>query len=67
MDSNEKLDDDQLPPQIEFNSILRKEACSDEDYKRANDVWKSFDFPSFQNYMEHYLKCMIAYPIDLSN
>ena len=63
MDSKEKLDEDHLPPQIEFNSILRNEACSDEDYKRANDVWKSFDFRSFQNYMEHYLNCMIGFLI----
>ena len=61
MDRKEKFDEDHLPPQIEFNSILRNEACSDDDYKGANDVGKSFNFHTFQNYMEHYLNCMSAF------
>ena len=52
------MNESSLPPQESFNSILRNEACSDEDYNRALDVWEAFHFQTFQEYHEHYLACM---------
>ena len=60
MNSMEKMNERLLPPQESFNSILRNEACSDEDYKRAKEVWETFHFQTFKEYHEHYLACMIA-------
>ena len=60
MNSKEKLNQDHLPAQVEFNSILRNEACSDEDYARAKEVWQEFNFQKFIDYHEHYLKCSIS-------
>ena len=55
MNVAEKLEVDNLPEQTSFNSELRNEACSDADYKRAQEVWKEFGFQKFLNYHEHYL------------
>ncbi len=60
MDSKEKLNQEHLPAQVEFNSILRNEARSDEDYARAKEVWQEFNFQKFIDYHEHYLKCSIS-------
>ena len=66
LNTKEKLNDDHLPPQVEFNSVLRDEACSDEDYARAKEVWQEFNFQKFIDYHEHYLKCMIYFEFDLA-
>ncbi len=66
MNSMEKMDERVLPSQESFNSILRNEACSEEDYKRAQEVWEIFHFHKFQEYHEHYLACMIALHISFS-
>ena len=58
MNSIDKMKEGQLPPQEEFNSKLRNETCSDADYGRAQEVWKEFGFQNFQEYHEHYLKCI---------
>ena len=61
MNSAEKLELATLPPQKSFDSELRNEACSDEDYKRAQEVWKEFRFEKFLNYHEHYLKSIFCF------
>ena len=38
----EKLNETQLPPQELFYSSLNNSYCSDIDYKRAIDVWDTF-------------------------
>ena len=58
MDSEEKLKAPKLPPKDAFDSILRNEKCSEEDYNRAKAVWKEFALKRFLEYHELYLKCM---------
>ena len=56
MNNEEKLKQDQLPTQEEFDSLLRNEKCSNEDYERAESVWKEFGLKAFLEYHELYLK-----------
>jgi hypothetical protein len=56
-DSWERLSEPQLPPQAEFFNRLRNCAPADEDYHRAQKVWREFHCSSFQDYMELYMKC----------
>ena len=56
MDNEEKLKQEQLPTQAEFDSLLRNEKCSNEDYERAQTVWKEFGLKTFLEYHELYLK-----------
>ncbi len=59
MNTMEKMKERLLPTQESFNSILRNEACSDEDYNRALDVWVAFHFTTFKEDHKHYLACML--------
>jgi len=56
MDNEEKLKQDHLPKQSEFDSLLRNETCCAEDYERAKKVWTEFQLKSFLEYHELYLK-----------
>ncbi len=54
-DSTEKLYETALPPQTVFDSQLRNEACSDDEYQRAQKVWEAFNFSEFSEYLGLYL------------
>ena len=54
-DSEEKLNETQLPSQQEFYSELQKKSLSDEAYQHVLIVWEHFEFPTFQEYMEFYM------------
>ena len=38
-----KLYETQLPPQVAFYSSLTNSKCSDKEYKRALNVWNTFN------------------------
>ena len=54
-DSDEKLKFPSLPERKEFDSVLRNEACSEEDYARAQRVWRVFECKCFEEYLTIYL------------
>ena len=56
MDSIGKLFDTTLPPHKEFYTTLKGENVSEEDYKRAQLVWESFNCRTFLDYHNLYLK-----------
>ena len=57
MNDISKMDQTELPPIEAFTSILRDEACSQEDYDRALRVWERYECVTFKDYHELYLKC----------
>ena len=54
--SLEKMSEKQLPPKEEFYSKLNNEDISDEDYKHAQKVFKTFDCKTIRDYHDLYLK-----------
>ena len=56
VDSLERLSETQLPPKEAFYSKLNKEHISDEDYKHAQKVWKTFKCQIMKDYHDLYLK-----------
>jgi len=57
-DSFDKIDETALPPREAFDSTLRNEKCSVEDYDRAHKVWNEFQLASFYDYIALYLCSM---------
>ncbi len=54
-DASEKLQDPSLPERKAFDSVLRNEACSEEDYARAQRGWQAFGHKKFVDYLSLYL------------
>ena len=54
-DSEENLNETQLPSQQEFYSELQNNSLSDEAYQLVVNVWEHFEFTTFQEYMEFYM------------
>ena len=54
-DSEEKLNETQLPSQQEFYSELQKKSLLDDAYQHVLNVWEHFEFQTFQEYMEFYM------------
>ena len=55
MDSFDKFNE-QLPSKEEFFSILNNEHISDEEYKKAQNVWNAFSLKNMGEYHDLYLK-----------
>ena len=53
-DADEKLKYPSLPERKAFDSVLRNEACSEEDYARALQVWRVFGCKCFEEYLTIY-------------
>ncbi len=49
------MQDPSLPERKAFDSVLRNEACSEEDYARAQRVWQAFGHKKFVDYLSLYL------------
>ena len=56
MDSFKKFKKTKLPSKEQFYSILNDETISDEDYKHAQKVWKTFNLENMGDYHDLYLK-----------
>lgn len=55
LDNIGKLDDKQLPPHSAFYSTIRGGNVSNEEYKRAQDVWRALDVGTLGRYLKIYL------------
>ena len=64
-DSSEKLEHPSLPERKTFDSVLRNEACSEEDYARAQRVWQAFGHKKFLDYLSLYLAGMFSSQVPL--
>ncbi|CAB4024903.1 Hypothetical predicted protein [Paramuricea clavata] len=60
-----KLDETRLPPKEDFFSSLTNEEISNEDYARAQEVWKGFECKTLWDYSEVYLKTDIDLLTDI--
>ena len=58
MNEIDKMNATELPAQNEFDSLLRNERCSADDYARAQRVWERYECETFKDYHELYLKCI---------
>ena len=56
MNSFERFEETQLPPQAAFYSQLKEQELSDEDYEHTMDIWSSFGLHSMGQYHDLYLK-----------
>ncbi|GIY36505.1 hypothetical protein CEXT_572921, partial [Caerostris extrusa] len=56
MDCEEKYKETELPPKEVFYNRLNECDISDEDYKHAQNVWKSFNINNLREYSELYVK-----------
>ena len=56
MNSFERFEETQLPPQAAFYSKLKEQELSDEDYEHAMAIWSSFGLRSLGQYHDLYLK-----------
>jgi hypothetical protein len=56
MDSWDKFEETKLPPKEAFYSKLTNEHISNEDYERAEKVWKHFELKDLGEYHDLYLK-----------
>ena len=56
MTSFEKLNVNELPPKNEFYSELNNTDITDEEYKHAQNVWKTFKCETMKDYHNLYLK-----------
>jgi len=56
IDSVKKLNETSLPPKEDFYSKLNEKDVKDEDYERANKVWKEFNVKNLREYTELYNK-----------
>lgn len=65
IDSYDKLNVKMLPEQDKFYSRLYDSNCSDEDYKQACTVWKTFKCKSFLDYHNIYLKSDVLILADI--
>jgi hypothetical protein len=51
-----KLNDTHLRPRDAFYSELREEVITDEEYKRAVEIWKTCNRKTFKDFVAIYVK-----------
>lgn len=56
LDSFEKFNERALPSQATFYNRMLKEDITDDEYKRAHDIWKMFNIKTLGEYTDLYLK-----------
>jgi hypothetical protein len=56
IDSIDRLEETKLPPIEKFYSTLKQEGITKEEYKHAQNIWKTFKCKTLQDYHDIYLK-----------
>ena len=56
MDNFDKFEETQLPSKEQFNSAFRNIKISDNDYKHAQKVWKTFNCETMRDYQNLYVQ-----------
>jgi hypothetical protein len=56
MDDVSKINHNQLPPTESFYSSLKGEGITESEYHRAQKVWATFKYETFQDYHNIYLQ-----------
>ena len=56
MDSFDKFEETELPSQAKFNSSFRNTKITNDDYKHAKKVWKTFNCKTMKDYYNLYVK-----------
>ena len=65
IDKFERLAERTLPPREQFYNRLAGEECSEENYARAQKVWRDFKCNDIEDYMKLYLLCDVALLADV--
>lgn len=65
MDSFDKFNETELPTKEEFYSVLNDENLTDEEYERAQTIWKKFRLKNMTGYHNLYLKSDIVLLADV--
>ena len=65
IDKFERLGERVLPPREQFYNRLAGEECSEENYARAQKVWRDFKCGDIDDYMRLYLLCDVALLADV--
>lgn len=65
LNSWSRLNDKKLPPKKDFYSSLTQSNISDDDYKRAVDIWSIFHMQSLLEYSNRYLKTDLFLLVDI--
>lgn len=65
MDSWEKMEETQLPPQKNFYDELNDSGISDEEYALAQKVWDTFEIRTMREYTDIYLKTDVLLLADI--
>ena len=55
-DSFDRLSAEHLPPKEAFHSVLNDTDITEEDYKHAQNVWKTFNMKTMRDYHDLYLE-----------
>lgn len=65
MDSEEKFNDQQLPSEDDFHSMLTDEGMTDDRYTHVQKVWNTFKMRTMGEYHDLYLKSDLLLSADL--
>ncbi|CAB4008822.1 uncharacterized transposon-derived, partial [Paramuricea clavata] len=65
MDGFNRLGETSLPPKSKFFSSLTGESINDTDYRRAQNVWNTFDMKTMRDYHDLYLKTDVLLLADI--
>ena len=67
LDRAAKLEATSIPAQQHFYNDLSEEPCSDEDYRHAHNVWRTFNMKTFLDYTDLYVKTDVLLLVDVFN
>ena len=63
--THKRLNEDKLPPIEEFYDTLKLSKCTDEEYQRAQQIWKLMNCKTIKDYLAIYLKTDVLILADI--